>query len=275
MAVYFFAVAGLLSVAALFAAVLGGLFYSVWKIGFGAALSAFSAEWAPADGKYGIVPMIAGTTLTAVLATLCAIPLSFGIISCVWIYNNRFSRFLRGLLRFMSGIPTVIYAFCGLFILIPVIRSAHGGSGYSILAVSVVLCILILPTMTLTADSALHTFIKNPENPMLTAASLGINRDKSFLYIALYARRKWLFTGALLAFSRALGDTLIALMLSGNAPVLPEGLFSSVRTLSAHINLLTAAEITPQAEFTFFLSGFLLFVAALSVNFITRALRGR
>ena len=274
-AVRFFTAAGLLSLAALFAVIFGGLFYSASKIGFGAVFSAFAAEWAPTAEKYGIMPMITGTLLTALLATLYAIPLSFGIISCIWIYNNAFSRFLRTVVRFMSGIPTVNYAFGGLIILIPVIRHFGGGSGYNVLAVSVVLCLLILPTMTLTADSALHSFINSPENPMLAAASLGMKRDKSFLYIALYARGKWLFTGVLLAFSRALGDTLIALMLSGNSPVFPRGMFSSTRTLSGHINLLTATEITSHVEFILFLSGFLLFIAALSVNLVTRALRGK
>ena len=273
--VCFFTAAGLISIAALFVVIFGGLFYSASKIGFVSAFFALGAEWTPSDGKYGILPMIAGTLLTALLATLYAIPLSFGIISCIWIYDNAFSRFLRGLLRFMSGIPTVNYAFCGMLILIPVIRYFGGGNGYNVLAVSTVLCLLILPTMTLTADSALHSFVKSPENPMLTAASLGMKREKSFLYITLYARRKWLFTGVLLAFSRALGDTLIALMCSGNAPLLPDGLFSSVRTLSGHISLLTATEITPHVEFTFFLSGFLLFIAALSASFITRILRGK
>jgi len=272
-AMFFFTVTGLLSAAVFFAVVLFGLFYCVSKIGLDASLSVFAAEWIPADSKYGILPMISGTVVTALLAVLFAAPLSLGIITCIWVYKNAFSSFLRGLLRFMSGIPTVVYAFCGLFILVPLFRSMYGGSGFSIFTVSAVLCLLILPIMTLTADSALHSFIKSPENPMLTADSLGIKRDKSFLYLALYAQRKLLLTGVLLAFGRAMGDTLIALMLSGNAPVMPDGVLSSVRTLSGHISLLTAAEITPQAEFTLFLSGFLLFVSALFVSFITRALR--
>lgn len=274
-AVYIFTAAGLISIAALFTVVLGGLVYSASEIGFDAALSAFTIEWSPPDGKYGILPMIAGTAVTAVIATLGAIPLSFGIISFIWIYDNVLSRFMRGLLRFMSGIPTVVYAFCGVFILIPFARDMWGGSGYNILTVSAVLCLLILPTMTLVADSALSSFIKSPENPMLAAASLGMKREKSFLYVAVYAQRKWLLTGVLLAFSRALGDTMVALMLSGNTPVMPGGMLSSVRTLSGHINLLTATEISPQVEFTLFLSGFLLFAAALSVSFVTRSLRGK
>ncbi|MDR0453225.1 MAG: ABC transporter permease subunit [Deferribacteraceae bacterium] len=274
-AVYLFTSLGFLSIAALFAVIISGFFYSISKIGLGAAISSFTFEWIPEGGKYGILPMIAGTSLIALIAVLFAVPLSFGIVTSVWIYNNAFSAFLRGLLRFMSGIPTVVYAFCGIIVIIPIFRSVSGGSGYNIITVSAALCFLILPTMTLTADSALHSFINSPENPVLTADSLGIKREKSFIYMVMYAQKKLLFTGALLAFGRAAGDTLIVLMLSGNAPVMPGGLFSSVRTLSGHISLLTAAEITPQAEFTLFLSGFLLFILALFLNFIVRTLRGR
>jgi phosphate transport system permease protein len=269
--IYLFSILGVLSVACLSIAIVGGLLYSAARIDLGGVLSAFSLSWNPPQGEYGVIPMIFGTLSAAVLATIIAIPLSFGIIISIWASN---CSFMRWILRFMTGIPTVVYSFCGLFILVPICRTLFVGSGYNILSVAAVLSILILPTMTIIADSALYPLLNKPETLRLTAESLGLNREKTLLHIALYIKRKWLLTGVLLSFSRALGDTIIALMISGNTPVMPDGLFSTMRTLSAHISLLTASEITPQIEFTMFLAGFLLFSAALAVSLLAKRLRG-
>lgn len=257
----------------LLAVITGGLFYSAVRAGSGPVLSAFGTVWAPESGSFGILPMAAGSLLTALLATAAAIPLCFGLLSCMWLNENTVGRALRGLMRFMSGIPTVVYAFCGLFILVPVIRSAGAGAGYGILTVSVVLCLLILPTMTILADSALSRLSGGPEGLEITAAALGVSRERAFLYVVLPAGGKALISAVLLSFSRALGDTMAALMLSGNSPVFPESLTSSARTLSGHISLLTATEITPGIEFTLFLSGFLLFFMALLLSMAVMKLR--
>jgi phosphate transport system permease protein len=255
----------------LLAVIIIGLVYSGIRAGSASVLSAFSSTWSPESGVYGIVPMMAGSLLTAILATAAAIPLSFGILSCMWLYDNAISHSLRALLRFMSGIPTVLYAFCGLFILVPFIRNAGMGAGYGILTVSIVLCLLILPTMTILADAALAQL----GGLDITAAALGISREKAFLHVAIPARRKALLSALLLSFSRALGDTMVALMLAGNSAIMPEGLFASVRTLSSHISLLTATEITAGIEFTMFLAGFLLFLMALLLSVVAHRLRAQ
>ena len=267
-AIHLFAFSGLACILLLFAVIAGGLVYAAFR---GGTFTVFSALWAPAEGSYGILPMLGGTVLTAAVATALAIPLAFGILSCIWIYNI---RFLRALLRFMSGIPTVVYGFCGLFILVPLFRNIWGGTGYSVFIVAVVLCLLILPTMTIIADSAFHSLL-GQSGPPLTTAALGIKKEKSFLYIALYTQRKWLLSAVMLSFGRAMGDTLIALMLSGNTPIMPEGLFSSGRTLSGHISLLTATDITPEIEFTLFLSCFILFMLSMIFSIIVRSLRSK
>ncbi len=268
-----FTILGLFCASLLFLTLVAGLVYSSVKAGPDAVLSAFGAVWDPQGGRYGLMPMAAGSLLTASLATLAAIPLSFGILSFMWVFDNAAGRFMRGLVRFMSGIPTVVYGFCGLFLLVPLFRSVWGGGGFSIITVSAVLCIVVLPTMTVVADSALSPLLSGSRGLMLTAASLGVSREKAFLHIALATQKKILVTAVLLTFSRALGDTLIALMLSGNTPVMPDGFLSSVRTLSAHISLLTATEITPGIEFTLFFSGSLLSAAALGLSFAARRLR--
>jgi phosphate transport system permease protein len=238
-------------IALLFFVILGGLIFS-----------AIHADISPLNALISLIPMVTTTLLTALLAVLFAIPLSFGILYSIWVHNI---HILRWLLRFMSGIPTVVYGFCGLMILVPVFRAIGGGTGFSVLLVSVILCFLILPTLTIVADSAMHN-IMNQSGLLFTTAALGMSKPQAFLHVAIYAQRYGLVSAALLAFGRAMGDTLIALMLSGNTAIMPEGLFSSVRTLAGHISLLTATALTADIEFTLFMAGSLLFAASLGIS---------
>jgi phosphate transport system permease protein len=272
-AVHIFAAAGCVCVIALFAVIAGSLAVSAVKAGrsgggtgLDAMRSAFTVRWAPADGAYGIVPMIAGTFFAAFLATALAALPALGISYYLWANDKRASDLLRSLLRFMSGVPTVVYGVCGVFILIPFFRRVWGGSGYNAAIVALLLALLILPTIVLLLDSALS----DRRQLILCAASLGLSCEKAFIHVALATQKKQVLSSVLLGFSRALGDTLIALMLSGNTPVMPGGLFSSLRTLSGHISLLTATEIDAHIEFTLFLSGALLFTAALGVSVASR-----
>ena len=267
-----FAFLGFISIGGLFVSIIGGLAGSAADADI---LAPFSAVWAPEQGLYGVMPMIASTLVTALLAVLMALPLAAGILGCIWIFNNRLTHSLRWLVRFMSGIPTVVYSFCGLFILVPFFRQLWGGSGYNVLTVSVALCFLILPTVVIVADSALYPLMSKPQGLTLTTSALGMTRTAAFMRAALYIQRKWLVTAVLLGFSRALGDTMVALMLSGNVPLAPSGILEPVRTLSGHISLLAATEINAQVQYTLFLSGFLLFAAALGVNLCATVLRKR
>jgi phosphate transport system permease protein len=267
----FFAYLALVCIALLLVTLAGGLIYSGIQAG-GGIFSAFSFTWSPETGHYGIFSMAVGSVTAATLGTLLALPLSLGLLICIWVYNNAFSRFLRGLLRFMAGVPTVVYGFFGIFLLIPLLRGLVPGSGYNLFIVSIVLSLIILPVLTLMADSAMNSKFSG-DNIIDIAVSLGISREKAFVFVALPVLKKELTSALLLAFSRALGDTLIALMLSGNSPLAPQGLFASFRTLSGHISLLTATAITPQIEFTLFLSGFLLFAVALGISAVARGFR--
>lgn len=272
-AIYLLTGVGLLGSTLLFAAIGAGLIYSLARAGVEIIPAVFSLTWNPAQGAYGLLPMISSSLLVALAALFLSLPLGFGLLWSIWVYDNAFSLFLRNLLRFMAGIPTVVYGLCGLFLLVPLMRDMGAGNGFSLASVALVLSILILPSLVLTIDSAIYSLMKRPENITLTAGALGLGRDKAFLYIALKACRRQIAAGAVLAFGRALGDTLIALMISGNAPVMPDGLFSSLRVLPAHINLLSAVEIDANIEFTLFLSGFMLMAAAVGMSLFSRVLQ--
>ena len=177
-------------------------------------------------------------------------------------------------MRFMVSIPTVVYGFCAVILLVPLMREGFAGTGLHLLTSSLVLALLILPTMTLVFDTALQQ-LGSDKNLLLATAALGLNRRQYFWLIAIPAQKRWFMVAVLLAMGRALGDTMIPLMLSGNAPVWPEGPLSSFRTLATHIGLLTATEITPNIELTLYLAGTLLLLTSTGANICGRFLGGR
>ena len=252
------------------AVLLGGVAVSVSATGLEGLVAAFGPKWHPQQGAFGILPMLAGSFLLATASTLLAIPLCLGLMGFVWgEKKSPFARLVRPpvrfLVRFMVSIPTVVYGFCAVILLVPLMRAAFAGTGLHILTTCLVLALLILPTMTLVLDNALRQQLGAPQALVLGAAALGLSRSQTFWLIALPSQKRWLGTGILLAFGRALGDTMLPLMLSGNAPTMPDGPLSSMRTLATHISLLTATEITPQIELTLYLAGALLLLSSAGV----------
>lgn len=251
----------------------GGLAFAAFNVGWRDFLMAFSLEWNPQHGGYGILPMLAGSLLLAGLAVLMALPLCLGLMGFLWGEENSFfGKAIRGLLRFMVSIPTVVYGFCAVILLVPLMRAAFAGTGMHLLTTALVLSLLILPTMAAVIDNALAQQLGIPRGLALAGSALGLNRRQIFWHIALPAQKRWIGTGVLLAFGRALGDTMLPLMLSGNAPVLPAGPLSSVRTLATHISLLTATEIGPRIELTLYLAGALLLLTSTGVSVCGRLL---
>ena len=243
----------------------GGLVLAAFNVGWQDFLQAFSLSWNPRQGSYGIVPMLAGSVLLAGLATLMALPLCLGLMGFLWgEERSLLGKAIRGLLRFMISIPTVVYGFCAVILLVPLMRAAFGGTGLHLLTTALVLALLILPTMAAVIDNALAQQL---------GSALGLNRQQIFWHIALPAQKRWIGTGVLLALGRALGDTMLPLMLSGNTPLLPSGPLSGIRTLATHISLLTATEIDPQIELTLYLAGVLLLLTSTGASVCGRILQ--
>ena len=243
----------------------GGLMLAAFNVGWQDFLQAFSLSWNPRQGSYGIVPMLAGSVLLAGLATLMALPLCLGLMGFLWgEERSLLGKAIRGLLRFMISIPTVVYGFCAVILLVPLMRAAFGGTGLHLLTTALVLALLILPTMAAVIDNALAQQL---------GSALGLNRQQIFWHIALPAQKRWIGTGVLLALGRALGDTMLPLMLSGNTPLLPSGPLSGIRTLATHISLLTATEISPQIELTLYLAGVLLLLTSTGASVCGRILQ--
>jgi len=234
----------------------------------------FSWHWRPFQGDFGILPMIVGTLALAVSALLIAYPLGLGI--CLFIHGLGPARLTRPLLLLvhgMTGIPTVVYGFVAVFLLVPPLRSyfAHG-SGFSLLAATLTLSVLILPTIVLLINSQLQQLVPDLR---LTAVALGISRADELSHISLPAASYGLLAAAILGFGRAVGDTLIALMVAGNATQVPDSVFDSIRTLTAHIALVVSTDSQSTTYHSLFAGGLILFLTTVSVNLLLHRLKRR
>lgn len=246
-----------------------------------ADIGLFSWHWSPSQGKFGILPMIVGSLLLTLSAIFTAWFLALGLsawLLCGADANHtpalRFlHRFMAGLVRFMTAVPTVVYGFVAIFLLVPLVRQAMGGgSGLCWLTASLILSLLLLPTMVLVMEAGLKPRM---EAVRLTAASLGFSRLQALNYFVLPQNRRCLLTALVLGFGRGIGDTLIALMLAGNWPQVPASATDGLRTLTAHMALVTANEVGGMAYDSLFAAGAILLMINATVSLTLRRLGGR
>jgi phosphate transport system permease protein len=223
-----------------------------------AFLSVWTGPWVPHQGFYGIIPMIIGTLWIALLATALCLPLSLGMAFVITSLGGPRLRGMMGaVVRFMTGIPTVIYGFVGIFLLVPLIREGFGGAGMCVLTAGIVLAILISPTMILFFSDSLLAV--DPAY-VQAAKALGARRVQRLLYVMVPKALGGMTSGFILALGRALGDTLIALMLAGNAVRAPHGFLDPARTLTAHIALVKAADFDSLEFRSIFACGIVLYL---------------
>jgi phosphate transport system permease protein len=256
-----------LSLAAIIAGSISGLiffflfYFSLPILSSGLIADFLTRGWEPDKGLLGIFPMIVGTVYIAGLAMIWATPIGIGLAAFIQVFAPKpLGKILRWTVEFMTGIPTVVYGFAALFFLVPAIRRIFSyGTGLSVLTASVMLALLVLPTITLIAQDRLAAV---PKSQVLAALSLGASRMETFLHVLLPGAWRGLISAVVLGAGRAVGDTLIALMLAGNAVSLPGSLLDSARTLTAHIALVTAADYESLSFKAIFVCGLVLFIFA-------------
>lgn len=229
-------------------------------------------DWRPFQGAFGILPMVVGTLLLSFTAVALAFPAGVGICCFARGLGPRpLASSIMLLVRFMTGVPTVVYGFVAVFLLVPLVRTHFGrGTGFSWLAAGLTLALLVLPTVVLVIDAELR---QAEPRSRLAAAALGLTQAQALLYVALPDSRRALAMAAVLGFGRAAGDTLVALMLAGNAAQVPGSLLDSLRTLTAHIALVVATDSRSRAYDSVFASGLILMLTTAAVNLGLRRLR--
>lgn len=212
------------------------------------------ASWHPVEELYNFIPMLWGTLFATVGAVLVAAPL--GILSavfCQYYAPQPIAGFYRRLIELLAGIPSVVYGFWGLVVLVPLIGSLQP-PGTSLLAGIAILALMILPTIALTADAS---FAKVPSEYLQGAAALGLSRWGTVRGVVFPAAKSGLFTGLILGTGRAIGETMAVLMVCGNVVQTPKSLFEPMRTLTANIAL-EMAYATGNHRSALFVSGLLL-----------------
>ncbi len=219
-------------------------------------------SWHPLEGAYNLMPMLSGTLLASMGALLLAVPL--GLASAIFIvfYAPPYpAAIYKRLIELLSGIPSVVFGFWGLTTLVPLINQWHP-PGASLLAGIGVLTLMILPTIALTAYTALAAV---PDELLRNAAVLGLSRWGMIKGVALPAAKTGIAAGIILAAARALGETMAVLMVAGNVVQYPETLFDPVRTLAANIALETAYAMGDHRA-VLFVSGLLLMLLVMALS---------
>ena len=195
----------------------------------------FGTEWRPANDLYGIFPMILGSLYVTAGALLLGVPI--GLLTAIFLARfcpARLHRILKPAVDLMAGIPSVVYGFFGLVVLVPFVRSSFGGRGMSLLSAAVLLALMILPTIISVSESALRAV---PDSYYEGALALGASHERSVFFTLLPAAKSGVFAGIILGLGRAMGETMAVMMVAGNQAVIPAALTDGVRTLTTNIAL--------------------------------------
>lgn len=232
----------------------------------------FGMTWAPGQGLYGIFPMIVASIIVTAGAILFGVPL--GLLCAIFLARfcpKRLYRVLKPAAELLAGIPSIVYGFFGLVVLVPMMQTFFGGSGKGILTASLMLGIMILPTIINVSEAALRAV---PDSYYEGSLALGATHERSVFSAVLPAARSGILAGVILGVGRAIGETMAVAMVAGNQPLLPESLTSGVRTLTANI-VQEMGYATDLHREVLIACGVVLFVFILIINLCFSALKRR
>ena len=204
---------------------------AIAKIGVGDFL--LGDIWKPTNGYYGIFPMIVGSLYVTAGAIIIGVPI--GILCAVFLAKfcpARLYKIVKPAVNLMAGIPSIVYGFFGLMVIVPMMQWMFGGSGKSVLTASILLGIMILPTIISVSESSIRAV---PDSYYEGALALGSTHEKSTFSVVLPAAKSGVLAGVILGVGRAIGETMAVIMIAGNQPVIPGSIFEGVRTMTANI----------------------------------------
>lgn len=193
----------------------------------------FGQEWKPSNNKFGILPMIVASIYVTGGAILVGVPIA--VLTSVFMARycpKRIYGVLKSGIELMAGIPSIVYGFFGLVLIVPLIRDVFGGSGASMLAAIILLGIMILPTIVGVTEAAIRGV---PESYYEGSLALGATKERSIYAVMLPAAKSGILAGIVLGIGRAIGETMAVVMIAGNQPRMPKGLLKGVRTMTMNI----------------------------------------
>ena len=240
------------------------------EIGFAEFLTGRS--WKPEKNIFGIFPMIIGSLYVTAGAMIIGVPV--GILTAVFLVHfcpKRLYSFVKPAVELLAGIPSIVYGFFGLMVIVPFIRNNFSGSGSSMLAASVVLGIMTLPTIISVSESALRAV---PESYYEGSLALGATHERSVFFTVVPAAKSGILAAVILGVGRAVGETMAVIMVAGNQPIMPFGPLAGLRTMTANIvmEMAYAADLHRGALIA---TAVVLFVFVLIINLSFSAIKRR
>ena len=232
--------------------------------------------WRPGNDIYGIFPMILGSIYVTAGAILVGVPI--GLLTAIylakfcpeWLY-----KILKPAIDLLAGIPSVVYGFFGLCVLVPLVRNlfrdTFGGNGNSILTASLLLGIMILPTIIGIAESAIRAV---PDKYYQGALALGATHERAVFRTVVPAAKSGIMAGIVLGIGRAIGETMAVIMVAGNQARMPKGIFQGIRTLTANI-VIEMGYATDLHREALIATGVVLFIFILIINTLFSVLKRR
>ena len=223
-------------------------------------------KWRPSNDLYGILPMILGSIYVTACALVVGVPI--GILTAVFMAKycpKGLDRILKPAINLLAGIPSVIYGFFALVVIVPFFNDIFGGTGgKSILTAGILLGIMILPTIISMSEAAIRAV---PESYEEGALALGATKERSIFKAVLPAAKSGLTASVILGIGRAIGETMAVVMIAGNQTAMPSSILKGVRTLTTNIVLEMgyAADLHREALIA---TGVVLFVFILIINLL-------
>lgn len=232
----------------------------------------FGTKWKPSSGYYGIFPMIIGSILVTGIAVVIGVPI--GILCAVFMSHycpKKLYRFVKPAINLLAGIPSIVYGFFGLVVIVPIMKELFGGSGKSLLTAGILLGIMILPTVIKTTESSLNAV---PKSYYEGALALGATHERSVFFASLPAAKSGILAAIILGVGRAIGETMAVILVAGNQTFIPKSITSGIRTLTSNIvmEMGYAGGLHREALIA---TGVVLFVFILIINLCFSALKRR
>ena len=225
----------------------------------------FGKKWKPGSDLYGIFSMIIGTIYVTAGAIIFGVPA--GLFTAVFLAEfcpKKLHKVLKHAIDLLAGIPSVVYGFFALMVIVPFVRDVFDGNGSSVLSASILLGIMILPTIISVSESAI---LAVPSSYYEGARALGASHERSVFFTVVPAAKSGIFAGIILGIGRAAGETMAVIMVAGNQARIPDSILKGVRTLTANIviEMGYATDLHRQALIA---TGVVLFVFIMIINFV-------
>ena len=240
------------------------------KIGFFDFI--FGQKWKPSNEVFGIFPMIIGSIYITAGAVIIGVPI--GILTAVFLARfcpEKLYKVIKPAVDLLAGIPSVVYGFFGLCVIVPFVRNNIGGDGNSILTASILLGFMILPTIINVSESSIRAV---PEKYYQGALALGATHERSVFCTVVPAAKSGIMAGIVLGIGRAIGETMAVIMVAGNQARMPKGILEGIRTMTSNI-VMEMGYATDLHREALIATGVVLFVFILIINTLFSILKNR